>query len=81
MSLGTGAFQVGRGPAHLKHNKEVSMATLRAGATPAWNCHLAPSHWKEFSGNNTYRALHLPKPMNQEGGRAGSKNPQRFTEK
>ena len=31
MSLGTGALQVGRGPEHFRHCKEVSMATLRAG--------------------------------------------------
>ena len=30
MSLGTGALQVGRGPEHYRHSKEVSMATLQA---------------------------------------------------
>ena len=39
MSLGTGALQVGRGPEHFEHCTEVSMATLRAGTTPACNCH------------------------------------------
>ena len=28
MSLGTGALQVGRWPAHFRHSKEVSTATL-----------------------------------------------------
>ena len=30
----------------LRHNKGVSMATLRAGPTPACSRQLAPSHWK-----------------------------------
>ena len=30
MSLGTGALQVGRGPEHYRHSKEVSRATLQA---------------------------------------------------
>ena len=33
MSLGTGALKVGREPECLRHSKEVSMATLRAGTT------------------------------------------------
>ena len=33
MSLGTGALKVGREPERLRHSKEVSMATLRAGTT------------------------------------------------
>ena len=33
MSLGSGALKVGREPERLRHSKEVSMATLRAGTT------------------------------------------------
>ena len=33
MSSGTGALKVGREPEHLRHSKEVCMATLRAGTT------------------------------------------------
>ena len=35
MSLGTGALKVGGEPERLRHSKEVSMATLQAGTTPA----------------------------------------------
>ena len=76
MSLGTGALQVGGGPEHYRHSKEVSMATLRAGTAPACGHHLAPSHGQEISGKNTYHTQYLPKLQNREGGRAGSKNPQ-----
>ena len=38
-----GPLQVG-GPEHFRHSKEVSMATLRAGTTPACSRHLASSH-------------------------------------
>ena len=44
MSLGTGALQVGGGPEHYGHSKEVSMATLQAGTAPACSRHLALSH-------------------------------------
>ena len=43
MSLGTGALKVGREPERLRHSKEVSMATLQVGTTPACSCQLAPS--------------------------------------
>ena len=75
MSLGTGALKVGREPERLRHSKEVSMATLRAGTTPACSRQLTPSHWriqwKILTWPNTYQCI--------EGeGRAGSQNPQRF---
>ena len=38
MSLGTSALKVGREPERLRHDKEESMATLRAGTTQ--NTHL-----------------------------------------
>ena len=44
MSLGTGALKVGQEPKRLRHSKEVSMATLRAGTTPACSRQLTPSH-------------------------------------
>ena len=81
MSLGTGALQVGRGPEHFRHSKEVSKATLRAGTTPTCNRRLAPSHWQGVQWKHTYLTLYLPKPVNHEGGRAGSKNLQWFTAK
>ena len=79
MSLGTGAnkLKVGRGPDAIQHSREVSMATLWAGTTPTSGLQLAPTHWKEFSGN-TYLTWYLPKPTNQEGGSDGSQNSQWF---
>ena len=53
MSLGTGALKVGREPERLKHSKEVSMATLQVGTTPARSHQLTPSHWKN-SVENTH---------------------------
>ena len=50
MSLGTGALMVGREPERLRHSKEVSMATLRAGTTPACSRQLAPS--RQTEGNS-----------------------------
>ena len=44
MSLGTGALKVGQEPKRLRHSKEVSMATLRAGTTPACSRQLTLSH-------------------------------------
>ena len=46
MSLGTGALKVGREPKRIRHSKEVSLANLRMGTTPACSRQL-----KEFSGN------------------------------
>ena len=40
MILGTHALSVCRGPEHFRHTREVSMATLRVGTTPARNCHV-----------------------------------------
>ena len=75
MSLGTGALKVGREPERLRHSKEVSMATLRAGTTPACSRQLTPSHWriqwKILTWSNTYQCI-------EREGRAGSQNPQRF---
>ena len=58
-------FQVEQGPDHLRHSKEVSMATRCEWEPPlpfSGNTHLTP-----------YRYL----PM--QGGRGGSQNPQRIT--
>ena len=46
MSLGTDALKVGREPKRIRHSKEVSLANLRTGTTPACSRQL-----KEFSGN------------------------------
>ena len=53
MSLGTGALKVGGEPERLRHSKEVSMATLRVGTTPASHRQLTPSHWTN-SVENTH---------------------------
>jgi len=50
MCLGTGALQVGKGPEHFRHSKEVCMATLQAGTTPACNPPLGFVTLKRFSG-------------------------------
>ena len=47
MSLGTGALMVGQEAERLRHSKEVSMATLRAGTTAACSRQLAPSRHTE----------------------------------
>ena len=65
MSLGTVALKVGRERESLSHSKEVSMATLRAGTTPACSRQLAPSHRKS-SVENTHLTLYLP--MHRRGG-------------
>ena len=65
MSLGTGALKVGREPERLRHSKEVSMATLRAGTTPSCSRQLAPSHWRN-SVENSHPTLYLP--MHRRGG-------------
>ena len=49
MCLGTGALQVGKGP-DFRHSKEVSMATLQVGTTPACNPPLGIVTLKRFSG-------------------------------
>ena len=46
MLLGTDALKVGREPKRIRHSKEVSLANLRTGTTPACSRQL-----KEFSGN------------------------------
>lgn len=82
MSLGTGALKVGREPERLRHSKEVSMTTLRAGTIPACSCQLAPSHWKNSLENTAmtpYLPMHaVPYLPNEGKGRAGSQIPQRF---
>ena len=42
MSLGTDALKVGREPERIMHSKEVSLANLRTGTTPACSHQLAP---------------------------------------
>ena len=44
MSLETGALKVGWGRQHLRHSKEISMATLQVGTTPACSCQLTVRH-------------------------------------
>ena len=64
MSLGTGALMVGREPERLRHSKEVSTTTLRAGTTPACSRQPAPSHWRKFSGKyspDPYLPTYRPK--------------------
>ena len=54
--LGTGALWDSKVPEHFR---KVSLATLLSGTTPTGNCHLTPSHWKEFSGEIAeYAYLH-----------------------
>lgn len=71
MSLRTGALQVGKEPGDFRHSREVhvSMATLLAGTTPAVNCYLASSQWKEFSGKllTCTVTLYFPKTMKHKG--------------
>ena len=50
MSLGTGALKVGREPEHLRHSKEVSMATLQGGNHPCMQPPTDTSTLKEFGG-------------------------------
>ena len=59
MSLGTGVLIVEREPEHHRHSREVSMATLRAGTTPACSHQMAPSHWKT-SVENIHLTPYLP---------------------
>ena len=79
MSLGTGALKVRWEPEHLKHSKEVSMATLQAGTTAACSRELEWSY-RRNSVENTHLTPYLPthKPKKREG-RAGSQNLQRFS--
>ena len=74
MSLGTSAFKVRREPERLRHSKEISMATLWVGTTPACSHQLALSHWRN-SVENTHLTFTDP-PKREE--RAGSQNPERF---
>ena len=74
MSLGTGALMDGRKPERLRHSKEVSMATLRAGTTPACSRQLAPS--RHTDGNSVDPILTNVQTQTGEG-MGGSQNPQR----
>ena len=74
MCLGTCALKVGREPEHLRHVKEVFMATRRVRTTPACIRQLAPSHWRDLV-ENTHLTPYLPK---KRGGKGGSQNLQRF---
>lgn len=71
MSLRTGALQVGKEPEHFRHSRgvHVSMATLLAGITPAGNCYVASSQWKEFSEKllSCTVTLYFPKTMKHKG--------------
>ena len=67
MSLGTGALEVGQEPERLRHSKELSVATLRAGTTPACIRQLAPSHWKN-SVENTHLTPILTKAQKGRDG-------------
>ena len=65
----------------LKNKKINHTCPFISYCNAACNRHLVLSHWKEFGGKITGLTLYLPKPMNCEGGRAGSKNLQQFPEK
>ena len=59
--------KVGGGPsASMRHSREVSMATLWAGTSPACGHQPAPSYWRNFSGN-TYLTPYLPGTDFQQG--------------
>ena len=77
MRLETGALQVGGGPEHYRHSKEISMATLRAGTAqvdrlskvlgerrgPRTGCHGT----SELSPNNPKHRRISTCPRKQEG--------------
>ena len=84
MSLGAGAWRVGGWP-DATSREDVSMATLEAGTTPK-----AATNQHRHTDNIQWRYLPVRKPSwkplikppaARQGGRRGSKNPQRFAKK
>ena len=78
MSLGTSALKVGWGPKHLKHSKEISMATLQAGTTAACSRQLARWYWRNSVENTTWPHTYQHTNPKKREGRAGNQNLQRF---